>query len=248
MIFDINEKFITLSGEAPIPGSPIYLIRFTGCNLKCAYCDTPFNEQVNYEIEENELFNDIIMQVDKYPFLNVLFTGGEPLMEHRQKDLARLIIKLEGKTNIYVETNGSVNVNFFPGNTHFVCDWKTPSSGYEKSFKVQNLKSLRPQNDCIKFVVNKGDLDWVKEKLDIIKKENPGLPVYLSPQWGSSIRMKPRKESYQQAENIPGQRREQFKDIAEYILKNRLPVIMSLQLHKIIWGNDKEGILNDTIL
>ena len=226
MIFNVKEKYITLSGEAPVPGTPLYLIRFSGCNLKCMYCDTPFPDQVAFTFRENELYEDILLHLKRYPFLKVLFTGGEPLAGERQVPLLKLIDNLTGKTGVYIETNGSIRISFFPAHAHFICDWKTPSSGYEKSFKKENLESLRPENDCIKFVINNGDFDWVKEKIKIIKKVNPRLPLYFSPQWGK----------------LP------YKDLAEFILKNRLPVTMSIQLHKIIWPGEKEGIANGSIL
>ncbi|MBN2536501.1 MAG: 4Fe-4S cluster-binding domain-containing protein [Spirochaetales bacterium] len=226
MIFAIKEKYITISGEAPVPGVPVYLLRFSGCNLKCTYCDTPFVEQVTYRFTEKEMLKDIHHHLLHYPFLKLLFTGGEPLACEREDALFSLIHNLKGKPDVYIETNGSIDIPSFPKHTHIVCDWKTPSSGCENSFKPDNLKLLRPGNDCIKFVINKEDFDWVNEKIQMAKKENPGLPLYLSPQWGSLS----------------------YKDLAEFILKNRLPAAMSVQLHKIIWGSEKEGIHNGTII
>jgi 7-carboxy-7-deazaguanine synthase len=226
MIYKIKEKYITISGEAPAPGVPVYLIRFSGCNLGCTYCDTPFVEQVTYRLTEKEILEDIHLHLIHYPFLKILFTGGEPLAGERQESLFTLIQHLKGKPEVFVETNGSIKIKSFPGHTHFVCDWKTPSSGYGNSFEPENLKNLRPWADCIKFVLSKKDFHWVKEKIYLAKKENPGLPLYLSPQW----------------------KRLQYKDLAEFILKNKLPVIMSIQLHKIIWGREKEGIHNGTAI
>lgn len=226
MIFNIKEKYITISGEAPASGVPVYLIRFSGCNLECRYCDTEFIEQVIYRFTIKELLEDIHLKCSTYPFLSLLFTGGEPLACERQGSLMTLIRSLEGKVDVYIETNGSIKIISLPGYTHFVCDWKTPSSGCENSFKMENLKILRPRYDCIKFVINKEDFDWVKEKIHLVKEVNPRLPLYLSPQWGSLS----------------------YKELAEFILKNRLPVIMSIQLHKIIWGMEKEGIHDGTII
>lgn len=226
MIFNVKEKYITISGEAPAPGIPVYLIRFSGCNLGCVYCDTPFVEEITYRFTEKEILEDIHQHLAVYPFLKVLFTGGEPLACGRKEALFTLIGNLNGKPEVYIETNGSIKITSFPGHTHFVCDWKTPSSGFGNSFEPENLKNLRPGNDCIKFVLNKDDGDWVKEKIELAKKVNPRLPLYVSPQWGSLS----------------------SKDLAEFILKNRLPVIMSVQLHKIIWGREKEGIHNGAII
>jgi 7-carboxy-7-deazaguanine synthase len=226
MIFNVKEKYITLGGEAPACGVPVYLLRFSGCNLECIYCDTPSVEQVTYRLTKDEILGDIHQHLADYPFLKILFTGGEPLACDREKSLFLLIDDLKGKTEVYIETNGSVNIRIFHQHTHYVCDWKTPSSGYGNSFRMENLKNLRPGNDCIKFVLNKKDFEWVKEKIHQAKKVNPRLPLYLSPQWG--------KLSY--------------KDLAMFILENKLPVNMSVQLHKIIWGKEKEGIQHGTIV
>ncbi|MBN2442146.1 MAG: 4Fe-4S cluster-binding domain-containing protein [Spirochaetales bacterium] len=226
MTFQIIEKFVTISGEAPIPGTPVYLIRFAGCNLNCRYCDVPYTDRITVTLSENELYDDILIHLKKYPFLKILLTGGEPLKEERQAALFRVISKLKSSTHVYIETNGSIHIDFFPEYAHFVCDWKTPSSGEEKSFHYENIKTLRPEKDSIKFVVTEKDFEWVKEKIEILQKVNPRLPVYFSPQWGKL----------------------NFKDLALFILKNRLPGIMSLQLHKMIWVNEKEGIENGAII
>jgi 7-carboxy-7-deazaguanine synthase len=226
MIFTIKEKYITISGEAPVPGVPVYLVRFSGCNLRCRYCDTPDLDQAAYKLSEKELLDDLLHHWRDYPFMKLLFTGGEPLAGERKEALVTLINKIKGRREIYIETNGSLLIPSFPGNTHIVCDWKTPSSGNGNSFKLENLTHLRPGIDCIKFVLNKEDFPWVKEKIRHTEMVNPQLSLYLSPQWGSLS----------------------YRDLAAFILKNRLPVSISIQLHKHIWGNEKEGIRNGTVI
>jgi 7-carboxy-7-deazaguanine synthase len=219
---EIVERFITISGEAPIAGEPVYLVRFTGCNLDCSYCDTDYKDESNECIPVDELKKDIINQVNDYPELKVLFTGGEPLLGDRQEKIYKIISDLK-YINFYIETNGSIPItNFNLPNCHFVSDWKSPSSGQdeEEDFCIDNLKSFRIDEDCIKFVVNHYDLEWLKDVVRIVERINPFLPLYVSPQWGDI----------------------DFSELADFILKHKLPLKMSLQLHKIIWEPNIRGV------
>jgi 7-carboxy-7-deazaguanine synthase len=213
MMLPIVQRCITLGGEAPIGGMPVYLVRFSGCNLACTYCDTPELREVNATLSEDELHDDIARTIKQYPYLKVLFTGGEPLFHKRQAVLVAIMSRLSD-ISFYIETNGSIDIkNTSLPHSHYICDIKTPSSGHEDSFLQDNLRKLRPDNDCIKFVVDSFDLLWVKEKLKNIQLTNPLLPVYISPVWG---KIEPRT-------------------LASFILENRLQASLSLQLHKIIW-------------
>jgi 7-carboxy-7-deazaguanine synthase len=215
MICTIVEKCITLGGEAPIAGMPIYLVRFSGCNLACTYCDTPELNEVNASLSEDELYEDIAHTIARYPYLKVLFTGGEPLFRGRQAALISIMLRLP-TISFYIETNGSISIeNTSLPHCHYVCDIKTPSSGYKDSFLTGNLGKLRAENDCIKFVVDSHDLQWVKKKITDIQKINPLIPIYISPVWG---KIEP-------------------PSLASFILENRLQASLSLQFHKIIWGD-----------
>jgi 7-carboxy-7-deazaguanine synthase len=219
-MLSLVEKYITLSGEAPIIGRPVYLIRFSGCNLKCSYCDTPYKDEVNIRLTEAELINDIKNQLKYYQNLVILFTGGEPLLPERVSSLLHLIKSLP-RLDFYIETNGSIPLpTKTMANCHYIVDWKAPSSGASMSFATENCKRLKANRDCLKIVVNKSDLEWAKKIITHLKKVNPALPVFLSPQWGSIS----------------------LEELASFILKFRLPVCLSPQLHKLIWGSDKRGV------
>jgi len=226
-MLELVEKFITISGEAPIPGHPVYLIRFSKCNLSCIYCDTSNRNEVNYRIENEDLLEDIIQNTGCYPYLKVLFTGGEPLLDYREKSIYSIIEKLK-KVDFYIETNGSIKIKKSrPDNCHYVCDWKTPSSGFNESFNIENITCLSEKQDCIKFVVAESDLDWMKETVLFIYKKKPRIPIYISP--------------CTEAVNIIR--------LVGYILKNKLPVSLSLQIHKMIWSEAGESsIINGTVV
>lgn len=218
-MLNIVEKFTTISGEAPITGEPVFLIRFSGCNLDCKYCDTPYNNEVNFRLSREELILEIKARCDSYPGLKVLFTGGEPLLDDR-KEQVEYIAREMGDIFFYVETNGSIPITTNNlDNLMYVVDWKTPSSGYEGSFREDNIPLLRPGKDCVKLVTAWNDLEWVKQKVLYLKKKNPHLMVYLSPSHGDI----------------------DLDELAGYIIANKLPAALSLQLHKVIWG-EKRGV------
>ena len=83
MNYAINEKFFTLSGEAPNMGMPIFLIRFSGCNLNCSYCDTTYHKEINENLSHEELHRLVVEATTEYSGVSVLFTGGEPLLGER---------------------------------------------------------------------------------------------------------------------------------------------------------------------
>jgi 7-carboxy-7-deazaguanine synthase len=219
-MLDIVEEFITLSGEAPYQGKPVYLIRFSRCNLDCGYCDTPYRDEVNLRLSPAELTRRILEHTSGFPGLRVLLTGGEPLLPERREILRELISGIPG-TEFLVETNGSLPLaGFFLDNCRLIVDWKTPSSSQPDSFFMDNLPVLRPANDCIKFVLGSADLYWVKDRIRLIQEQNRNLPVFLSPQWSDKS----------------------IEKIAEFILKEKLDAGLSLQLHKIVWGPGRRGV------
>jgi 7-carboxy-7-deazaguanine synthase len=219
-MLNIVEKFITISGEAPIIGEPVYLIRFSKCNLNCSYCDTPFKDEVNDYFSREELIEDILLVTEDYPEIKVLFTGGEPLLDERKETLMSIIEEMKD-IDFYIETNGSIPLeNFSLANCYYVVDWKSPSSAENESFCIDNLKNFRLNNDCIKFVVAKNDFDWVRESIKFINKINPFLKIYISCQ----------------SDKLS------LEELANFVLKNRLPVKISIQLHKYIWPNIERGV------
>jgi 7-carboxy-7-deazaguanine synthase len=215
--FDIVERYITLSGEAPIMGIPVYLIRFSRCNLDCLYCDTENREEVNETLSVPELKKKIETVAADYPGLKILLTGGEPLLGERYELILEMVRQMSN-FEFYVETNGSVEIlENRPDHLHYVADWKAPSAQTGESFEEKNLTTLQPGKDCIKIVVGEGDLNWALEKLRLIRQKNPGLAIYLSPQQGKIG----------------------LSRLAAFILENKINAGLSVQLHKMIWGNQK---------
>jgi 7-carboxy-7-deazaguanine synthase len=218
-MFDIVEKFYTISGEAPHAGRPMYLVRFARCNLDCSYCDTKYRDEVAASLTVEELSGDVRMAFDAYPAAFILFTGGEPLLGERREGLSLVASRLPG-VECYVETNGSIPIADVDNPwLRYVVDWKAPSSGFGDSFHLGNLPLLRPGLDCLKIVVASEDLDEIPRMMREIRKANPTVDVYLSPQWG----------------------RIGLDELAAFIIDGRIDARLSLQLHKVIWG-DKRGV------
>jgi len=212
-MLEIVEKLITISGEAPTMGIPIYLIRFSHCNLNCSYCDTPQKNIVNNIISREELVNDIKENVKNYQRLNVLFTGGEPLLNDRQLDIIKIAEELD-YINFYIETNGTIEIkNFNLQNLYYVVDWKAPSSITNRDFCLNNLKYMRPEKDIIKCVIVASDFDWLMGIIKLKETINSNVKLYVSPQTDGL----------------------ELKELASFILMNRLDINISIQLHKLIW-------------
>ncbi len=208
----LNEIFFSLQGESSWQGLPCVLVRLTGCNLRCGYCDTPYAYQEGREIRLGE----IVKEIGKFGCRLVEITGGEPLAQPGTVLLARRLLRL-GYT-VMVETNGSFDISMLPDSVIKIADIKTTGSGAGKSFRWDNLKHLN-KKDEIKFVVtSRADFDWAVRH---VKKHGLAdkLTVNISPAAGTVSET----------------------DAAKWILESGYPLRLNLQLHRILWG-DKRAV------
>lgn len=216
---NIVEKFLSIDGEGPTAGELAVFVRFTGCNLRCSWCDTVYSFDTCTEtLTPHEIYEYIKSQKVK----NVTLTGGEPLI---QPEIGELLALLDGDEDllVHIETNGAVDATEFKNkykNISFVFDYKLPQSGMTDRMCKQNLL-IADKNDVYKFVVgSKTDLSAaheIIEKYGLIRKTR----VYLSPVLGS-------------IEPV---------EIVEYMKEHGLvDVRLQLQLHKFIWDKDKKGV------
>ncbi len=208
----INEIFTSIQGESSYQGIPMLFIRFTGCNLRCAYCDTTYayNEGKKYTL------NELIKIVNNSGFNHVLITGGEPLI---QRDLISLLKGIKNK-KILIETNGSVDISPFQlENTGLIVDMKTPGSKESNRNNFNNLSILR-ECDELKFVImDRYDYNWAKDLIEEYRLTDRDIVINFSP---AIPFLKPYL-------------------LAEWIVEDRLRVRFNLQIHKIIWG-DRRGV------
>ena len=172
----INEIFYYLQGEGKWTGLPNIFIRTTGCNQRCAFCDTKYA----YDTGREMTLDEILEQIRKYPCKYVCLTGGEPLLQNEILKLIELL--LERKYKLCIETNGSINIKDISDKSIMISlDIKCPSSNMHERNDFLNINLLR-NDDQIKFIIkDKKDYNYAKE---IIKKYKPRCMVFFQPVWG----------------------------------------------------------------
>jgi len=203
----VYEIFFSLQGEASRVGLPTVFVRLTGCPLRCGYCDTEYAFQGGRNMEVAEILD----KVQGYGVKRVTVTGGEPLAQ--KECLALLSALCDAGYDVSLETSGAMDIAKVDERVSVILDVKTPGSGEVGKNLWANLPLLKPKDE-VKFVLcDAADYAWAKKILD-----EYGIaarcPVLFSPVHG---RLEPRQ-------------------LAEWVLQDRLPVRMQLQLHKILWG------------
>ena len=203
----VCEIFCSLQGEGVTIGARTVFVRTSGCNLRCAWCDTLYALEEGREMGLDE----IIGEVEKFRCGRVCITGGEPLL---QKDLTKLIQRLlDLRYSISVETGGSLSIELLPCDERMSVsmDVKCPSSGMHEKMNLSNLELLSP-NDQLKFVIaDERDYEHAKE---IMAMHKPIAQVVMQPVGGKDLKW-----------------------LAERALKDKLEVRVLPQLHKLIWGD-----------
>lgn len=210
----VCEIYLSIQGESTYSGLPCIFIRLSGCNLRCQWCDSRYNLDVNQDMS----IDDIIEIISEYkPVDLVEITGGEPLI---QKETPLLIDTLDRiGYKILLETNGSQSIAGLNSNLINIVDVKCPSSGEEDSFLRQNLIYLDPVKDEIKFVIaDKKDYDFAREF--IMYNNLWSYKILFSTVFDL---LKP-------------------KELVNWIIDDRLDVRFQLQMHKYIWDPQKKGV------
>lgn len=215
MPLKVNEIFHSIQGESSHAGRPCAFVRLTGCNLRCAYCDTQYAYEEGISLE---IF-DIIEKLRMFDCRLVEITGGEPLLQEQTPALIRAL--LDQDFTVLLETNGSRDIGVVDERCIRILDIKCPSSGESEKNRLENLDILTP-NDELKFVIgSRQDYEYAKFILATFLPERRHLkPPLLSPVFGE----------------IEAQR------LAQWILRDRLDARLQLQLHKLIWGPDQAGV------
>jgi 7-carboxy-7-deazaguanine synthase len=204
----LTEIFLSIQGEADSVGWPTVFVRLTGCPLRCHYCDT----QYAFHGGEWHTLDDVLARVRALGVDHVCVTGGEPLV---QKHCFELLTRLcDVGLKVSLETSGAIDVASVDNRVVRVIDIKTPGSGELARNRLENLALLRV-TDQLKFVIcNREDFEWSRDFVrtyDLAAK----CAVLFSPSFGQ---VEPR-------------------DLAQWILDERLPVRLQLQLHKVLWGD-----------
>jgi len=209
----VCEIFASIQGESTYAGLPCTFVRMTGCNLRCKYCDTTYAYDEGSEMTADE----IIHAVRCYGLNLVEITGGEPLL---QRDAGSLISRLlDSNFKVLIETNGSVDIGGVDRRATIIMDVKTPGSGMSDSVRIENLALLK-KSDELKFVItDEVDYDWARAMVRQFKLSEK-CTILFSPIYG---KISP-------------------SGLSTWIIADKLPVRMNLQLHKYIFGPDRRGV------
>ncbi len=208
----VTEIFFSIQGEGTRAGRPCVFVRFTGCDLRCGYCDTAYAFHGGRDLPRPE----ILAEVARHPSRFVLLTGGEPMLQRELPELAREL--LSRGYEVAVETHGQRPLDALPREAIRIVDVKTPGSG-EPAQDFGYLDRLEP-HDEVKFVVcSEDDFRWSQ---DVVRRHRleGRVHVLFSPVWGQ---VEP-------------------KDLARWMLESGLDARLSLQVHKVIWGPDARGV------
>jgi len=204
----ITEIFYSLQGEADTVGFPTVFVRLTGCPLRCQFCDTAYA----FHGGEWRSLDEVLVRVGEFSPRYVCVTGGEPLA---QKNCLPLLTSLcDAGYRVSLETSGAMPLAEVDDRVIRVVDVKTPGSGEERRNRYGDLDLLRPEEQ-IKFVIcDRADYEWSRAQLGSLLI-TAKCQVLFSPS----------------AEQLPA------RQLADWILADRLPVRFQLQLHKVLWGN-----------
>jgi 7-carboxy-7-deazaguanine synthase len=204
----ITEIFHSLQGEADAVGWPTVFVRLTGCPLRCTYCDTAYA----FYGGEWWTIDAILDHVASFGARHVCVTGGEPLAQRACTGLLKALC--DAGYSVSLETSGALDIAAVDARVSRVVDLKTPDSGECERNRYENLDLLHP-HDQLKFVLcSRADYEWAK-RIVLERRLHERCMVLFSP---SHRQVAPR-------------------DLAEWILADRLPVRFQLQLHKQLWGD-----------
>lgn len=205
----ISEIFYSLQGETSRVGLPTVFVRLTGCPLRCTYCDTTYAFTGGQTMTLDAIMAEVARHAPRY----VTVTGGEPLAQKNCLSLLRALC--DAGYEVSLETGGALDVSGVDERVMTVLDIKTPASGEMSRNLWSNLDRLDP-HDEIKFVLcDEADYAWAKQVLQEHQLARR-CAVLFSPAQGQ---LAPR-------------------DLAEWILRDHLPVRLQVQLHKLLWGNE----------
>ena len=203
----VSEVFFSLQGEASRVGLPSVFIRLTGCPLRCGYCDTEYAFQGG----EWRSVADLLARTRAFPTRHVTVSGGEPLAQKGCLDL--LTVLCDAGFDVSLETSGALDITPVDVRVARIVDVKTPGSGEETRNLWSNLERLSPRDE-VKFVLTgEADYLWAREVL-LERGIAARCPVLFSPAWGML----------------------EARHLAEWILRDGLPVRMQVQLHELLWS------------
>ena len=210
----VHEIYRSIQGETSFAGRPCTLVRLTGCNLRCTWCDTPQAFHGGKRMTRAEVLQTALA----FETPLVLLTGGEPLLQPGARPLLRELC--DAGRCVLVETSGERDIADIDPRVHRIVDLKAPASGEAHRNRYENL-ALLTARDELKFVLSdRGDYEWARELIERERLSQRVHNVLLSPVHG---RLDP-------------------KLLVQWSLEDRLDVRVQVQLHKYIWSADTQGV------
>ena len=206
----VSEIFHSLQGESTRAGLPTVFVRLTGCPLRCAWCDTDYA----FSGGETMTLGEVLVEVARHGARQVCVTGGEPLA---QKACLPLLATLcDAGYSVSLETSGALDISSVDPRVSRIVDLKAPASGEADKNLWDNLAHLNAHDEIKIVLADEADYAWAKSVL-AARRLDAICPVLLSPVAGKL----------------------DAKRLAEWVLRDKLPVRVQLQLHKIIWGAER---------
>ncbi len=210
----VHEIYPSIQGESTFAGLPCTFVRLTGCNLRCAWCDTTQafyggKRMSRVDVRERALgFGTPLVEL----------TGGEPLLQPGAIPLLRELC--DAGPTVLVETSGEADVSRVDPRVHKIMDLKAPGSGESRRNRWENLAYIGPRDE-IKFVLaDRTDYEWMRDVIGARALSRLGCTLLASPVWG---KLSP-------------------KDLVAWVLEDGLVVRVQVQMHKVIWGADTQGV------
>lgn len=209
----VAELFVSIQGESTRAGLPTVFVRLTGCALRCRWCDTAF------AFHEGSWWSleEIEGEAEAAGIPRVCFTGGEPLLQPSVVPLMRRL--LERGWSVSVETGGDQDVSVVPAGVRRVVDVKLPGSGMQERMDPRNLQRLGAADEVKLVVADRRDYEAARA---LVRGRLAGFPgeILVGAVHGE---LEPRR-------------------LAEWVLEDRLPVRVQLQLHKLLWPSQERGV------
>lgn len=205
----VTEVLFSIQGESTFAGRPCVFVRLTGCQMRCRWCDTEYAFHGGRWRTREELLDEVAA----YGCPLVEVTGGEPLLQPGVLPLLSDLCDLGHE--VLLETGGGLDITGVDPRVRRIVDVKCPGSGEAENNRWENLEDLRPTDEVKLVLAGETDYRWAVGVLEE-RRLAERCPVLFSPVAGE---LEPR-------------------ELAEWILRDRLPVRFQLQVHKLLWGNE----------
>lgn len=209
----ITEIFYSIQGESTFAGRPCVLVRLTGCQMRCSWCDTEYSFYGGSWMSREE----VLREVASFGCPLVELTGGEPLLQPGALPL--LVDLCDAGYEVLLETGGGVDISKVDPRVRRIVDIKCPGSGEAENNHWPNLEALRTGDELKLVLAGVEDYQWARD-LVLSRGLHEKCPVHFSPVHGAI----------------------DLQALAGWILRDRLPVRLQLQAHKFIWGADTPGV------